>query len=154
MISTDCNSCPFFELAVGPVECTKKSRFAASVPRPMQISGLGAVSSRSGPRIRDLCVERISLRRGERCTRPHEANRATRIGRNHLLRETTPSERSLGTDSRPPGCPPRSVSDAPSQDFFGPWGSRILHGQLQRQSGISATSLFRRNRVPGAISCR
>ena len=42
---------------------TKKSRFAASVPRPMQISGLGAVSSRSGPRFCEVCIEANSLRR-------------------------------------------------------------------------------------------
>ena len=51
---------------------------------PMQFSRFGAVSSRSGPRIREVCIEAISLRASGRCTRLHEEIAVRALGVFHL----------------------------------------------------------------------
>jgi hypothetical protein len=80
VISTDCNSCFFFELAVGPLSISKRIGFAASVRTPMRVNCFGAVSSRSSPRLRDLCVEPISLPRAGRCNRELHKVALTHVG--------------------------------------------------------------------------
>ncbi len=73
--------------AAAPPTRTKKNDSAASVGTPPQVSGLGAVSSPSGPRIREVCVESISPVAGDRCIRGEfEKNASSAVMAKHLSR--------------------------------------------------------------------
>ena len=73
--NTERNSRFSFVSEVGPIS-RKRSRSGASVPAPLSVNCLGAVSSQSGPRCQEVCAEAIPLRRAGRCNRHHQRQRS------------------------------------------------------------------------------
>ncbi len=72
--------------AAAPPTRTKKNDSGVPGTLP-QVSGLGAVSSPSGPRIREVCVESISPVAGDRCIRGEfEKNASSAVMAKHLSR--------------------------------------------------------------------
>ncbi len=84
-----------FVTEVGPSTRTNEIRCDASVGTPMQVGELSAVSSRSEPRFREVCVEAISLRASGRCNRGSESDQPTGLLRAHLRQGRRSAELSL-----------------------------------------------------------